>query len=218
MKKEFSYVAAFDLDKTIVSVNSSRLIVKASRRLGLMSKGDFLRAILYSIIYKFDLKDANKIVEDMTKWLKGLKESDIIKLLDEHVIQDVLKLVRPEIRKVLENHRKNGARLVMLSSAMPYICNPIADHLNMDDVVSSRLEVSDGEFTGRPIDRLNFGKQKAVTMKKFCEDNDYSLEESYYYGDAYTDRYVLEIVGHAVCVHPEIKLRSMAKRKNWEII
>lgn len=218
MKKEFSYVAAFDLDKTIISINSSRLIVQVSRRLGLMRKRDFLRAILFSIIYKFDLRDANKIVADMTKWLKGLKEADIISLLEEHVVKDVLELVRPEILKRIELHRKENARIVLLSSAMPYICNPIASYLKMDDVISSELEVENGVFTGKPIGRLNFGKQKAITMKKFCEENDYSLAESYYYGDAFTDRFVLDAVGHAVCVRPEIKLRSMAKRKGWEIL
>ena len=218
MKKDYSYVAAFDLDKTIVSVNSSKLIVVASRRLGLMRKRDFLRAILYSIIYKFDLRDPNKIVADMTKWLRGLKETDIISLLHAHVIKDVINLIRPEIVKRMDHHRKENARLVLLSSAMPYICEPIASHLQMDDVISSVLEVREGEFTGKPVGKLNFGKQKAVTMQQFCETHNYDLSKSYYYGDAFTDRFVLDLVGHAVCVQPEIKLRSMAKRKSWEIL
>lgn len=154
----------------------------------------------------------------MTKWLKGLEEADIIRLLNEHVVKDVMELIRPEIVKRMERHRKENARLVLLSSAMPYICNPIAKHLEMDDVVSSELETENGVFTGKPLGRLNFGKQKAVTMKKFCEENDYSLAESYYYGDAFTDHFVLDAVGHAVCVQPEIKLRKMAKRKGWEIL
>lgn len=218
MKKEYTYVAAFDLDKTIISVNSARLIVQASRRIGLMRKRDYLRAILFSIIYKFDLRDANKIVADMTKWLKGIKEDEIIRLMDKHVIGDVLELIRPEIVKRMEQHRKENARLVMLSSAMPYICGPIAKHMKMDDVVSSNLEVIDGKLTGKSLGKLNFGKQKAVTMKQFCEENNYSLAESYYYGDAFTDRFVLDAVGHAVCVRPEIKLRNMARRKGWEIL
>jgi len=194
VKDKYTYVAAFDLDKTIVSVNSSKLIVKAARRAGHMSKKDFLHAILFSIVYKFDLKDANKIVADMTKWLRGLKEIDIIKMLEDHVIQEVLNLIRPEMRKILAQHRKDGARLVLLSSAMPYICKPLANHLEMDDIVSSHLEVLDGIFTGSPLGKLNFGTQKAVTMKQFCEENEYSLEDAYYYGDAFSDHFAMEIV------------------------
>lgn len=218
MKEKYSYIAAFDLDKTIISVNSSSLIVKASRKNGLMRKRDFLSAILYSIVYKFDLKDANKIVIEMTKWLRGLKESDLIRLLEDHVIDNVLTLVRPEIENEITQHRSQHARLVMLSSAMPYICQPIADHLKFDDVVSSALEVKDGKFTGRPEGRLNFGRQKANTMKAFCDDNHMPVEEAYYYGDAFTDRFVLNVVGHPVCVKPELKLRRLARDKGWRII
>ncbi len=218
MESKFSYIAAFDLDKTIISVNSSRFIVKAARRTGLMNKKDYFKAILFSIKYKFDLKDANKIVEEMTRWLVGMKETDIIQLVNDHVISEVKNLVRPEIRKEFEEHRKQGGRLVLLSSAMSYICEPMAKFLQMDDVISSKLEVSDGELTGVPIGNLNFGTQKAVTMTQFCDDNGYTLEKAYYYGDAYTDRFVLDAVGHAVCVKPEIKLRRMARRKGWRVI
>ena len=218
MKEKFSYVAAFDLDKTIISVNSARLIVKASRRLGYMSNKEFLKAILLSIVYKFDLKDATKIVEDMSMWLKGLKEKDVINMINEHVVQEVVNLIRPEIRKVIEKHREENARLVLLSSAMPYICDPIAKHLDMADVVSSELETSNGEFTGVPVGRLNFGTQKAVTMKQFCEEHGYSLDDAYYYGDAFTDRFVLDAVGNAVCVKPEIKLKRMARHKGWKVM
>ncbi len=218
MKDKYTYVAAFDLDKTIVSINSAKLIVQAARRTGLMRKRDYLHAILFSIVYKFDLQDANKIVASMTKWLKGLKEAEIIRLIEENVVREVLNLIRPEIRIVLDKHRKEGARLVLLSSAMPYICDPIASHLEMDDVVSSHLEVSSGVFTGKPLGKLNFGTQKAVTMRQFCEENAYSLEDAYYYGDAFSDHYAMEVVGHAVCVKPEMKLKRMARRKGWAII
>lgn len=218
MKDKFSYVAAFDLDKTIVTVNSSSRIVKAARKTGLMSKKDFLHAIIFSIVYKFDLKDANKIVEDMTKWLRGIKEAEVIKLIEDHVLQRVLGLIRPEMNKVIDQHRKGGARLVLLSSAMPYICNPMASYLKMDDIVCSALEVEDGRFTGKPVNRLNFGTQKAVTMKQFCEENGYSMDDAYYYGDAFTDRFVMDAVGHAVAVKPELKLKRMARRKGWQVI
>ena len=88
----------------------------------------------------------------------------------------------------------------------------------MDDVVSSELEISNGEFTGKAVGKLNFGTQKAVTMKQFCDEHGYSLDEAYYYGDAFTDRFVLDTVGNAVCVKPEIKLKRMARRKGWKVI
>ncbi len=218
MKKKYTYLAAYDLDKTILSINSSTLVVKASRKMGLMTTRDFLQAIYYSILYKFDLRDANKIVSEMTQWLGGLKESKVIELINLHAIPVMLNLIRPEVLPTIAEHRKNNGKVIILSSAMSYLCNPIANHLEFDDVVSSRLETMNGVFTGKPERRLVFGTEKAVRMKEYCEEQNFSLDTAFYYGDAYTDRFVLKSVGNPVCVSPEIKLRSMAKKRGWKII
>ncbi len=212
------YIAAFDLDKTILSVNSSRLVVKKSREMGMMSNRDFRMAIYYSVVYKFDLKDANEIVLSMMQWLKGLSESEVKDMADKFVVPEIKKLVRPEIEKELEYHRKRNAHIVMLSSALPYLCDPMAEYLDMNDVVCSNLEISDGVFTGKSIRPLVFGPEKATRMTEYCRENGYSLDDAWYYGDAFTDRFVMKAVGHPVAVKPEIKLGWMARRRGWKVI
>ena len=218
MTSNHSYIAAFDLDKTILSVNSSRLVVTMSRNLDIMTKRDYRKAIYYSVTYKFGLKDPNKIVYSMMQWLNGLKETDVAGIAEKTVIPEMKKMIRQEIVEELDFHRSNNARLVLLSSALPYLCNPIAQHLMMDDVVCSLLETENGSFTGRSIGPLVFGPEKAVRMKKYCTENNFSMERTWYYGDAYTDRFILESIGHPVCVKPEIKLWLLAKRKGWRVI
>ncbi len=218
MGSKETYLVAFDLDKTILAVNSSRTIVQASRRTGMMVQRDFLHAILYAIIYKFDLQDPNKIITAMTKWLRGIREDKLIEMMNLHVVPEVLKTIRPEIREAISMHRENNARIIMLSSAMPYICSPVADHLDLDEVVCSKLEVQDGKMTGKPVGKLVFGKEKAIRMEKYCEENNFSIATSWYYGDAFTDRFVLQSVGNPVCVKPEIKLGIMARRRGWKVI
>ncbi len=218
MGEKFKYVVAFDLDRTILRVNSSRMIVKESRKAGLMKTRDYWQAVRYSVIYKFDLKDANEIVADMTSWLKGLEEDKVRGLINSRLIPNLIPLIRPEIRAEIKEHREKGACLLLLSSAMSYVCEPIAEHLEMHDIISSHLETRDGIFTGRPTGKLVFGKEKAVRMKEYCQDNGYPLESAWYYGDAFTDSFVMKETGYAVCVKPEIKLRALAKRKGWKII
>ncbi len=218
MKNKHSYIAAFDLDKTLLSVNSSRLVVKMSRSFGLMKRREYNQAIFYSLVYKFDLKNPNEILLSMMQWIKGLKEKEVIYLAGKHIVPEMQKNIRQEMVSALEFHRSNNARLVLLSSALPYFCNPIAEYLGMDDVVCSRLEVNNGYFTGNPINKLVFGEEKAARMKAYCHVNNFSLTSTWYYGDAYSDRFILQSVGHPVCVKPEIKLGWLAKKKGWKII
>jgi HAD superfamily hydrolase (TIGR01490 family) len=218
VKREHTYPAAFDLDRTLLSVNSSRLVVKASRKMGLMSKRELRQAIFYSFVYKFDLKDAHEIVMSMMQWIKGLKEAEVGALALKEVVPSLLAAIRPEIIPEIAFHRKNNARLVLLSSALPYLCEPVADHLGFHDVLCSHLEVADGVFTGRSDGPLVFGKEKAVRMESYCRAHQFSIASAWYYGDAYTDRFILQQVGNPVCVRPEIKLGWMARRRGWKIM
>jgi len=213
-----TYIAAFDLDKTILSVNSAKLVVQVSRKAGIMQNKDFRMAVWYSVLYKLDLCDPNKLVHSMALWLKGLKEEYIREIIDTRVIPQVLAHIRPEIKEEMDAHRKRGGRLVLLSSAMNYLCEPVVRHLDMDDLVCSRMEVRNGLFTGHPHGKLVFGKEKLKQMKDYCSTKNFDLDRAWYYGDAMTDRFILEGVGNPVCVKPELALRRLAKRKNWTII
>lgn len=215
---KFAYIAAFDLDKTILGVNSSRVLVKTSKKMGYMNSRDFLQAIYYSIVYKFDLKDANKIVVSMLQWLKGVSETEVRNMILHHAIPDLIQTIRPEIINEVAEHRKNNAKVIILSSALEYICSPIAKHLKVDDLVCSKMEVKNDLFTGKAVGNLVFGKEKAVRMRTYCDQHKFPLDTAYYYGDAYTDHFVLDIVGNPVCVKPEIKLGNRARKKGWRII
>ena len=65
--------------------------------------------------------------------------------------------------------------------------------------------------------KLCFGEQKIVSLKKFCDENDFKLDETYYYADSISDSPVLEAVGHPICVEPDRRLTAMAKKKGWTI-
>ena len=57
MNKKYDYVAFFDLDKTIIRVNSGEVLVRQAYRTGLMSAKDVLKGIYFSILYKLELKN-----------------------------------------------------------------------------------------------------------------------------------------------------------------
>jgi len=216
--KKQDYLVAFDLDRTLLSVNSSHLVVKHSRRNGIMSNREFLQAIYFSIVYQFDLKNAHEILSSMMFWLNGVKESVAIELARDQVVPEMLRQLRPSAVAELERHRAQCAHLLLLSSALPYLCLPVAEHLGMDDVVCSSLEVIDGHFTGKPNGKLVYGKEKEKRLTAYCNSHGFSPSRTWYYGDAWTDRHILQRVGNPVCVSPEIKLGLLARRKGWKVI
>lgn len=217
ISREYSYIAFFDLDRTIASAVSGNELTKRAYRKGLMSPGDMIRAIYLSLGYKLGIKDPKKIINEMVGWVKGLPE-EIIDQLCSEVFREVLQpSFFPQINNEIEYHKSHNGKLVVLSSSLIPICRYAAMYLNMDDIVCSKLEVVDGIFTGRPERPLCFGEEKAVRLKEYCEINNFKPEVCWYYGDSFSDLAVLSAVGFPVCINPDKKLLQVGKRKGWRI-
>ena len=133
----------------------------------------------------------------------------------EQIIKDT---IRYEILETIREHRANNAAVVLLSSATTPICEPASQYLKMDDVICSRLESKRGVLTGRTIGKLVYGDEKKVRMLEFCREKGFDPRESWYYGDSFTDRFVMEAVGHPVAVYPDKRLRKIARRRGWPIL
>jgi HAD superfamily hydrolase (TIGR01490 family) len=178
---------------------------------------DLVHALYLTVAYKFGLKDPVKIVNKMTEWAKGLSEAALDKLSAEVYNEVLLPSLLPESVPEIKMHKEKGAKLVILSSSLSAICNPIASHLGFDDIICSSLEIVDGIMTGRPAGKLCFGEEKLLRLRDYCELNNSTPGESWYYGDANTDLPALNIVGFPVCINPERKLLKTARKKGWKV-
>jgi HAD superfamily hydrolase (TIGR01490 family) len=212
------YIAFFDLDRTIISENSGKILIRHAYRKGLISKRYVAWGFYLSFLYKFKLKDPVLIIKTITKWLKGTEELALNDLADEIFSKYLKKSIRPEIEEKIKFHKNNDARVVILSSSLYPVCKATADHLQMDDIICTRLETSNGIFTGRPNGRFCFEEEKVKRLTEYCEINNTSLQNAWYYGDSVADLPALGIVGNPVCVNPDKELRREAILCGWEII
>jgi HAD superfamily hydrolase (TIGR01490 family) len=212
------YIAFFDLDRTIISENSGKIMIQHAYRKGIISKRYVIWGFYLSLLYKFKLKDPVIIIKTITKWLKGSGESELNDLAEEIFTTYLKKSIRPEIEEKIRFHKINGAWIVILSSSLFPVCKVIADHLHIDDIVCTHLETENGVFTGRPYGSFCFDAEKAERMTEYCEINNTSLKKSWYYGDSAADLPALSIVGNPVCVNPDKQLLKEAIKRGWAII
>lgn len=217
MDQPKSYVAFFDLDGTLLNINSGEILVKNAYRKGFIKNKDLLYAFYLAFLYKFKLRRTSEIIQEMPGWLKGIPEKKI-KEFTVKVFKDVLiHHIRPAMYKELEMHRQNQAQLVILSAAFNYICTPVAQYLGMDDIICSHLEVIGGRFTGNPIGSLCFNDEKLKRMNNYCKKYDFNLQNAYYYADSISDFPVLDCVGYPKCINPDKKLVRIAIQQHWPV-
>lgn len=212
------YVAFFDLDRTIISTNSGKLLTLQGYKHGLLSWIDIIKGLYFSLLYRLQLKDSNKIIDSMVGWVKGVKEISMINLSEEIFKNQIKQTIHSEVFSEIEFHKKNGGFVVLLSSAIYPICQQVADHLKMDDIICSKLECVDGVYNGQPEGRLCFREEKVKQLIEYCNKNGLNQSDSWYYGDSIDDLPVLSTVGIPVCVNPDKKLRVIASEKGWLIL
>ena len=216
--KAHRYIAFYDLDHTILKGNSATTLVEESRKRGVMSSAQYRHAVWLAILYKLNIGDPATMINRMLSWLNGLRESEIKSLCHEIYHAYIKLTIRPEILESFDLHRAKDAAVVLLSSATSPICEPVAEHLQLDALICTHLETLDGAFTGRTQGKLVYGKEKKQRMLSFCLEHESDASDAWYYGDSHTDRFVMEAVGNPVAVSPDRRLKKIAVRHNWPIL
>ena len=212
------YIVFFDLDKTILSVNSGALIVKLAYKKGLMSTLNLLNAVVQGYLYKFNLRDTNIIISKMGTWVKGL-DQEVIDEFSKDIVNNYLKFkVRPKIIKEIAFHKQNNAGIVILSSAIAPICEAMGKILAADDIICTTMEAKNRILTGAPEGTFCFGEEKRIRLLIYCENKKQEPGSAWYYADSISDLPAFEVVGHPICVSPDRRLARIAYSKQWRII
>ncbi|MBC8343143.1 MAG: HAD-IB family hydrolase [Bacteroidetes bacterium] len=212
-----NYLTLFDLDRTIFSINSGNILVQQAYKHRLISTKEFLKAIYLGISYRLRIREPMTILLEMARWMKGISGNDLQILANQIVDKYLIDKIRPDIYREIQMHKEKGAHIGILSAALPIICQPVARQLKIDAVICSEMEIVNGKYSGNVMGKLCYGENKRIRLQDYCADHGYQLKDTYYYADSYSDRSVLEAVGYPFCIKPDIRLRKLAKKNNWQI-
>ena len=215
---EPAYNVFIDLDKTLLSVNSATILAKTAHKTGLMQTRDLINGLYLALLYKLEWRDPRQIINSMAMWMRGITEEVFIRFANQVVHDQLMDQIRPVMMDAIAEHKGKGARIVMLSAALDYDCNPIGEYAGFDEIICSSLEIIKGSFTGKPKGKLNFGEEKLTRLLGFYQKNPGNPAADYYYADSMSDVYVMKKVGHPVAVDPDRHLRRHAIHKGWKIL
>jgi HAD superfamily hydrolase (TIGR01490 family) len=213
-----NHIAFFDLDKTITKSISGKDLVRGAYSRGLLTRSDLIKAVFLSVVFRLKLQDPLKIIDNMVSWAEGIPEMTMVNLCTEVFRQVLVPAVYRKARFEIETHKAKNARVIILSSTLTTVCQEMAKYLGMDDIICTELEVRNGYLTGRPVGHLCFGEEKAQRLKEYCERNNFSTSNAWYYADSFSDLPALNSVGNPVCVNPDQKLKRTAVRRGWKIV
>ena len=213
-KREKNIAVFFDLDKTLVKFNTA---VRWGRFLLFKNKlplSFVLICSLYGTLYALKLYDFSKMLTKLWKTMENQDAKVILKLTKE-LYSEPLKHIYPDMKMILDSHRKKGHKIIIITQTFDFIAEIFAKKLKADDFASSEAEVKKGIFTGK-VNPCS-AKKKDVYVKHFQKKYKLDLKNSYAYSDNIRDLPMLKDVGHASVVNPKKDLREFAIKHHWEI-
>lgn len=210
--------AFFDLDRTLIGVNSAFLYAKHERRAGRISLLQFARASLWMGMYHLSLIDMQRAFGQAVRQYRGHAAEDLRAMTREFFHREIKSTFQPGATKAIEFHRNENHPLVLLTASSSYLSELAMETWDFDDYLANHFPTDDtGHLLGTFERPMCFGAGKVHHARLWAREQNVDLTTSYFYTDSYSDLPMLQEVGHPVVINPDPRLRRTALAKGWPI-
>jgi phosphoserine phosphatase len=153
-----------------------------------------------------------KWMQDEIRLFRGSSPGEFGQMADWIVRTEMWPKRRNAILLELDEHRRNGVRIVVVSSAYQPIVDAFAHH--MDAIpIGSPLVFKDGVLKGVTLP-INAYEHKAESIRTKFPGSEILAA----YGDTASDIPMMELSQAPVAVYPDDELRRTAESRGWRII
>lgn len=218
---DLTAAAFFDVDNTLVQGSS---LVHFGR--GLAARKYFNYSDVWKFIYaqaKFQLtgrENSDDVAEGRRKalaFIEGRTTTELNEVSEEIYDEIIAAKIWPGTRALAQAHLDAGQQ-VWLVTATPYeLAEIIARRLGLTGALGTVAESVDGVFTGRLVGDILHGVGKAHAVRALAVREGLNLRRCTAYSDSINDVPMLSLVGTAVAVNPDAKLRDVARERGWQI-
>jgi HAD superfamily hydrolase (TIGR01490 family) len=211
----------FDVDGTLVATNlvHPTLFYMLRQQTPLHSLARLGKAVARAPWMALaELQDRRLFNEMLFSSFGGMSE-DRLYTLAEEAFETVLKpKLFPGSRDLIRTCRDKGHDVVLVSGALDFLMQILADHLGASSVIANKLEMKDRYATGKLMRPVVAGPEKARLIRDHAHAKGHDLDECFAYSDSYSDVPMLSIVGYPAAVNPDRKLRLLASTYHWPIL
>jgi len=187
---------------------------------GLINRKAALTSAYSQFVFMQGGADADQIERMRTHLVALCTGWDVaqVRSIIEETLHDIVDpLVYREAAELIAEHKEAGHDVIIVSASGKEIVDPIAAMLGVTNVLSTRMVIANGRYTGG-IEFYCYGENKARAIVNLAESLNYDLGRCHAYSDSATDLPMLETVGHPTAVNPDRALRKIAVQRGWPIM
>src|SRR5450830_184468 len=136
--------------------------------------------------------------------LKGLKESDLMRVLNERLT------LNPGATELIETCRKNNITTLLVSGGFTFFADRVKAMLGLDYAVSNTLEIIDGKLTGNILGRIVDAQTKADELTKLRDKLGLTTAQTIAIGDGANDLKMMTAAGIGIAYHAKPVVQAQA--------
>jgi len=216
-----SKAAFFDIDGTLVRTNIVHAFGFYAMNQGTIFGTAWRTAKTVAsapIFWALDKANRKLFNEFFYSYYAGQTEDRLVVLAEELFERVLEPAIHPGTGSLLDEARRAGCRIVLVTGALDFTVRRLARHLGADDLIANRMHFVDGVATGRIVPPIVEGAYKAQIIRDYCVREDLALDLSHAYSDSFSDYPMLAVVGHPAAVNPDLRLRNVARAYEWPIL
>ncbi len=214
-------VAFYDLDGTLVDLNLLHATLYVLANLGEWGgrAGYLMRFVGRAPrLYLAEQQDRRILNTELFAALKGVSRDRLEAIGEEYCERVLLGHLYPQALELLEANRAAGIEPVLVTGSPDFIVAPLGRALGIPDHASNRLAISRGRATGRLLEPVMAGTEKASWCQSYAAARGIELAACWGYADSFYDLPFLAAMGHPVAVNPDRRLRSTAMSRQWPVV
>lgn len=196
----YAFFAKNHPSRTRAVLKYSKLLLTVPVLLGL----DFYSRRLFNEVFFREYAGMKK------EWLGGLAER-----LFEEVIRPT---IHPGAKALVDSDREGGFRPVLVTGELDFALGPVVRHFGFDNLICNSLVYKDGAATGEVLRPLIAENEKVAAMARLGHEYHVEMGQSKAYSDSFSDAPMLEAVGIPAAVHPDRRLKRIARQRGWPVL
>lgn len=211
------HAAYFDVDGTLTKSNIVEPLLYIKKRILSPLKYILWKTVLPVRFMYWTILD--KISRELStasiyRQYKGISVEKMSILRTECYQEKYKRKLFPNAIEMITSLNKQGVQTILVSGSLDFFLQPLAEELGAE-LISSRLEIKDGIYTGEVAGNVVSGKQKAILIREHAHKNQLNLEHCASFGDSADDIEMLCSVKYPVAINPDKRLMAFAKKNNW---
>jgi HAD superfamily hydrolase (TIGR01490 family) len=213
----------FDLDETLLPIDSDHAWGEFITRLGWVDAAEFRRRNdAFYAQYQAGSLDIHAYIAFATEPLRARAPDQIDAAQRRFMHEVIAPMLRPAALDLVREHRARGDLLALVTATNDFVTAPIARALDIADLLAVRLERdAGGTITGRIVGTPSYREGKVTRVQEWLAERRAGwadFERISVYSDSANDLPLLERATDPVATNPSPALHAIAQARGWRIL